>query len=282
MTKNSNSPPSVVLWSAEKYKAVGHCIYCGSSDHLSDEHIVPLGLQPKGGDWFLPKASCDKCADITKRFEGLCLQGTLGPLRAKLNLRSRRKPKSTTEWTTSHRDDGRIETRTVPLDEFPMVCLGFDLEAAGLLCQAEPTTEFVGRQIVRYQTGEIEKHLQEGVALKLGRVSPRGYARMLAKIAHSYAVAKFGEASFVPCLPEIILGKSDYAPHFVGGDRSGVPLLDQPTALHHVYPQACDLNGALHLLVAVRLFAFMGMPRYLVVVGKIVDSSLGQLRQKPL
>jgi hypothetical protein len=277
----ANNSTRFVRWSAEKYNAVGHCIYCGSTENLSDEHIVPLGLQPKGGDWFLPQASCGECADVTKRFEGLCLQGTLGPLRAKLNLRSRRKLKTTVELTTNHRDDGCVETRVVPLDEFPMVCLGFDLEPAGLLRHIQPAKEFVGRNVVRYQKGELEKHLQEGVALKLG-VGPLDYARMLAKIAHSYAIARFGEASFVPFLPEIILGKSDYAPHFVGGDRSGVPLIDEPNVLHRVYGQACDLNGQPYLLVAVRLFAFMGMPRYLVVVGKIADGSLERLRRIPL
>ncbi|PIT01174.1 hypothetical protein TSA1_10715 [Bradyrhizobium nitroreducens] len=175
-----------------------------------------------------------------------------------------------------------METLTVPLDEFPMVCLGFDLEAAGLLRQARPTTEFVGRPIVRYPIGELEKQLPEGIALKLGRVAPREYARMLAKIAHSYAVAKFGEASFIPCLSDIILGKCDYAPYYVGGDKSGALLVDQPTTLHHVYPQACDLNGVPYLLVAIRLFAFMGMPRYLIVVGRITEGNLEQLRSNPL
>jgi hypothetical protein len=163
-----------------------------------------------------------------------------------------------------------------------MFCLGFDFEAAGLLRGVEPATEFVGSHIVRYQTGELEKHLQEGVALKLGQVSPLKYARMLSKIAHSYAVAKFGETSFVPCLPDIILGKSDCAPYFVGGDKSGVPLVDQPNVLHHVYGQACKLNDAPHLLVAIRLFAFMSMPRYLVVVGKTTADNLEQLRRKLL
>lgn len=282
MNKSAAGSPGFVLWSAEKYKAVGHCIYCGSIDNLSDEHIVPFGLQPKGGDWFLPKASCGKCADITTRFEGLCLQGTLGPLRAKLNLKSRREPKTTVDLTTNYRDTGRVETRTVSLDEFPMACLGFDFEAAGLLRHAAPTTEFVGRNVIRYQTGELERRLESNLALKLGRVSPREYARMLAKIAHTYAVAKFGEAAFEPVLPDIILGTSEYGPHFVGGDRSGVPLVDQPGALHHVYGQGCDLNGVPYLLIAVRLFAFMGMPRYLVVAGKIIGGALDHLRTRPL
>ncbi len=193
-------------WSAEKYEAYNCCIYCGSRRNLSDEHIIPYGLQPKGGDWFLPKASCDRCADVTKKFEGLCLQGTLGPLRAKLSLKTRRKPKRTTNLTINYRDDGRIETTPVPRENFPMVCPGFRWKAAGLLRNVEPATEFVGEDIVRYPTGELEPFLKDRETIKIGRVSPSDYARMLAKIAHCYAVAEFGQLSFDECLPDVILG----------------------------------------------------------------------------
>jgi hypothetical protein len=282
METKATGPVDFAPWPAEKYKPVDRCIYCGSTDNLSDEHIIPYGLQPKGGDWFLPKASCDKCADITKRFEGLCLQGTLGPLRAKLNLKSRSKPKSTVELTTNYRDDGRLEKKVVPLEEFPMVCLGFDWEAAGLLSHVQPKTDFAGRQIVRYPEGELENSLRDGEANKIGRVGPLDYAKMLAKIAHSYAVAKFGESTFESLLPDLILGKNANGPYFVGGDKSGAPLVDQPKILHDVYPQACDLNGEPHLLIGIRLFAFMGMPRYLIVAGKMRDRKLNHLRTTPL
>jgi hypothetical protein len=269
-------------WHAEKYEPVGHCIYCGSTDNLSDEHIIPYGLQAKGGDWFLPKASCNKCADITKGFEGSCLQGTLGPFRAKLNLKSRRKPKSTVELTVNYRDDGRDETKLVSLEEFPTSCLGFNWEAAGLIRHVEPTTEFSGELVVRHPKGEIEKYVRDGEAIKLGRVRPLDYAKLVAKIAHSYAVARFGEHTFEAVLPDLILGKHAYAPHFVGGDKSGAPLVDQPEALHDVYPQACDIKGVPYLLIGIRLFAFMGMPRYLIVAGKIRDGKLDHLRTIPL
>lgn len=268
-------------WVAEKYEPVNRCIYCGSTDNLSDEHIIPYGLQPRGGDWFLPKASCARCADITKRFEGLCLQGTLGPLRTKLNLKSRNKSKTSVETSINYREDGRIEKANVPIDDFPMVCIGFDWDAAGLLRHANPATEFSGTQIVRYPAGEIEKVIREGQAFKLGRVGQLEFARMLAKIAHSYAVAKFGEGAFEPLLPHLILGHDANAPYLIGGDRSGSPLSSQ-SVLHDVYPQACDVNGVPHLLVGIRLFAFMGMPRYLVVVGKMRGSAVDRLRTNPL
>jgi len=45
----------------------GYCIYCGATGvRLTDEHVVPLAL---GGVHILEDASCDTCADITKKFE---------------------------------------------------------------------------------------------------------------------------------------------------------------------------------------------------------------------
>jgi 5-methylcytosine-specific restriction endonuclease McrA len=38
---------------------VGRCIYCGSSDSLQKEHVIPLALQ---GHLVLARASCPRCA----------------------------------------------------------------------------------------------------------------------------------------------------------------------------------------------------------------------------
>ena len=37
--------------------SVGSCIYCGATDQLTDEHIIPLAL---GGRFVLPDSSCAK------------------------------------------------------------------------------------------------------------------------------------------------------------------------------------------------------------------------------
>jgi hypothetical protein len=73
----------IVQWHADKYLPLGSCINCGETDptQLTDEHIVPLALLPKGGDWFLPKSSCKACADITKRFERQVCGEMFGALR---------------------------------------------------------------------------------------------------------------------------------------------------------------------------------------------------------
>jgi len=55
-------------------RRIGKCIYCGSTEALSDEHIIPLGLN---GAWILEQASCKrptippKHAPLNRRDAGL-------------------------------------------------------------------------------------------------------------------------------------------------------------------------------------------------------------------
>jgi hypothetical protein len=97
------------------------------------------------------------------------------------------------------------------------------------------------------------------------------FGRMLAKIAHSYAIANLGITGFKPLLPDLILGKSAAAPWLIGGDASG-PVPDTEPCLHNVYLQNCLTAGIEYVLVAIRLFCFVGMPRYHVVVGEVASS----------
>jgi len=62
-----------------RFASQGACIYCGSSDDLTDEHVVPYGL---GGKMILPKSSCRRCAMITGQFEGKVLRGFMRDGRA--------------------------------------------------------------------------------------------------------------------------------------------------------------------------------------------------------
>jgi C4-type Zn-finger protein len=65
---------------------IGKCIYCNSTENLSDEHVVPYGL---GGTLILYKASCSNCARETSKFERRLLRGHWWPYRQFLGLRSR-------------------------------------------------------------------------------------------------------------------------------------------------------------------------------------------------
>jgi hypothetical protein len=93
---------------------------------------------------------------------------------------------------------------------------------------------------------------------------------MLAKIAHSFAVAKYGMDSFAPLLLDLIKCQTDIAPYFVGGEFME-DLPKQSTVLHDVFRNDCRRDdGPTFFGVSIRLFAFMGMPRYHVIVGQLL------------
>jgi hypothetical protein len=91
---------------------------------------------------------------------------------------------------------------------------------------------------------------------------------MIAKISHSYAVAKIGYGSFEPLLTDLILGKSKTPLYYIGGDTSEYNI-DTQLALHYIYLVERLHNGQNYLLASIQLFSLLKMPKYLAVVGKL-------------
>lgn len=250
------------------YTAIDCCIYCGSKTGLTKEHIIALGI---GGNWILPQASCMLCATITGKFEQFCLRPMLGSLRIRMKLPTRRPKERPTHPAIEFIGlNGKPEKKRLPADSVPFVCMGYRFPAPGLLRSVPPTDRFEGKIVVRTINDELKSHIEpEGVRMKLGTINILAFAQMLAKIGHAYAVAELGLNGFLPMLPDIILGKSTNAPYLVGGDESGTSLPESEPVLHSVYLQNCVINGTTYVLAAIRLFAFCGMSRYHIVVGKV-------------
>ena len=104
-------------------------------------------------------------------------------------------------------------------------------------------------------------------------VRPEPFARMLAKIAYSYAIAEYGLStteSFTPVGTDLILGRSDDILYTVGGKGNATPRKDAKQGAH-----AIDLEilftglGQAFLIVNIHLFANSGTPAYYVVAGQI-------------
>lgn len=278
---------SVINWSERRglenfivkkrrYNPVGWCIYCGSAEgKLSDEHIIPLGL---AGPWILPKASCQRCAKITSQVEQFCLRPMLGNFRLRMQFPTRHKKQRPDQLFLEFVDaEGRKHFHPITADTLPLVCIGYRFHAPELLRGKQPSNQFEGALIARFVEQEIKQLAPSGKErLKFATVNDLTFSRMLAKIAHAYAMAELGAQAFRPLLPAIILGHSSQAPFLIGGDESPMSLEPQPSILHHLYFQNCRTGGVFYTLVAVRLFACMGMPRYHVVVGETVGAPMGE------
>ncbi|WP_407120120.1 hypothetical protein [Bradyrhizobium sp. STM 3561] len=262
-------------WTGEAFPPVDHCIYAHRDEEhtpFTDEHIIPFGLLPKGGDWFLPKSNCLKCNAITTRFEDTCLRGTFGVFREHLDLKTRRKKnrnKPREVWFKG--PDGSDSKQEMQVADIPRYCLGFNWLPPGILRGQSPTSElnFSGETVLRYARGELEKFIPDKHGFRLGSVRMLDFARMLAKIAHSYAIGKCGENAFEPMLPDLILGRDEHAPYLIGGDPRGTPPA-QPRVLHDIYPMSAAIgdDGITYLGFVIRLFAFWETPTYFVIVGR--------------
>ncbi len=92
------------------------------------------------------------------------------------------------------------------------------------------------------------------------------YARMLAKIAHSFAIAELGFGSFEPLLTDFILKENDAIYDCVGGiEREDDDRSERPDVLHSIEL----LKEDDWVIVRLRLFAFLkGTPSYVIVVGR--------------
>lgn len=253
------------------YKPVWFCIYCSdgrikqaTKQKLGKEHIIPFGL---GGLQILPRASCKKCERITGAFEQTCLHMMFGPTRIRLNLPTRRPEERPSELTLVLSDKTTpVEERIVPANEFPLVIPGLILPPPGILTGEKPHDRLVGEFWIGHGDNKTNEIMQQtGRGIRIGTFNNHIFSQMLAKIAHSYAVAEWGFHSFRPMLRDLIIGNSQTAQYWVGGNSPIKPA--DHTGLHRLELKREMLLGTEYVICYIRLFCNFGAPEYRVVVG---------------
>jgi len=252
-----------------QHKPVGYCIYCGSTEELSREHIIPFGLS---GTAVIPKASCKACSKIINQFEQDVLRGPMWAVRILRRLKSRRKhseaPKT---YPLTVIRNGREEIINLPINQYPIL-LHFPIFAppaflyqsnykSGIKISGVVTISFGPRpEIVLTQLGAQKIKISQ----KYNFIS---FARMLAKIAYCMAFAE-GALKYIigssPVLPAI-LGKRDDIGRWVG--TSNKPYTKDSNILHKVSIYRNNEKGL--LIGEVRLFADSETPTYEVILGKL-------------
>ena len=258
------------------YRAVDRCIYCGSDDALSDEHLFPFGL---GGRWVLPNGSCQECSRVTSAFEGVVQRTMLGPLRMMLDMPTRRRrerPETLPlkvqltpggEWTFIDVDRSVFPFLIIlPVLTLPDEITGKQREGER---RAAAKTYWIRAPAV---DGGFDDRCRD-LATELGvhQIMPtatsdaESFFRLLAKIAHAFAVAELGLEAFEPFLLSMIRdAKTDDAVRYVGGierTEGAAPALHQAWIV--AYTPKPDL-----VTVRIRLLACLGTPTYAVVVGR--------------
>jgi hypothetical protein len=253
------------------YDAVGRCVYCWStSPPLTREHIMPRGL--RGRD-FLPDASCEACRLITGEFdgfEGKVLQSSMmWPLRVHMGIRNRKHRRRTTVPVRAIEADGSRYKKEIDPAELPIRALLPIFDRPGLLLDKAHGETASPTRLELSIIGDGEKLKTPSEMMRHGIVADlpvSSFVRMIAKIAHCFAVGNYGLEGFIPLLPNVVLGQDDDPYHYVGCALDQVP--EPSPELHWMTIEEIDDGMFPLIIVRIRLFAFSGSPIYEVVAGK--------------
>lgn len=267
-TPRKSRPVRIKLDPRRTFGPVGKCIYCYRDDiTLTSEHIVPQGL---GGRLELLESSCGDCAKETGQVEQECLRKIFGPIRYTMGLSTRKKKRNPQDISvTIVNHDDSLETKEVSLEVHPHSFMLFMFDGPESLRGLEPRQEFkISESAWAYHPDKDDPAKATkygGKGVRIGSFHPMLFSRMLAKIAHSFAVADQGLDSFIPYLPDLILGKYQTPSFLVGGQMIAPPAIN---ALHRLHLYCAQQQGKQYLIVDIRLFANFGAPLYRVVVGE--------------
>lgn len=252
------------------------CVYCGQAfsktyaSRLSDEHVVPEGL---GGNLIVPRASCSSCANVTSKYERFIAQQMLDILRKKVGITGKKKkrPASKNEYPIYVTANGIVTTHFLSADDYPF----------GIMIPAFPPPAIFREQLfgaisplntyeswfpVKQSSVENirERLAADRVEIPSGKVDDTILAKLLMKIAHSYAVGSLGSKGFQPLYKNMPLCDK-YNIHYVvgGSDRIGADI----SGRHLLRLRTATSAGRELVVVDICLFHDMGFPTYQCVVG---------------
>lgn len=253
----------------KQHRHIGRCIYCGSAEGLSTEHVVPYGL---GGTWTLGDASCVECSKITGRFEQGVLRQMMGVVRVATGMPTRRPAERPARFDLLVEREGARVMESVTVSDH-LVLLPFPIfppPRGKPRPQGVPDLQLRGRVTLRF--GSDDHHLAsryENSSVEVTiRYTPSDFARMLAKIAYGYSVLQFGLSAIdEPTIVPVILGRNADIGRWVGTDDKEDPSLSA-NDLHQIRTELVGEN----ITAAVRLFASSPSPTYQVIVGRASGS----------
>jgi hypothetical protein len=270
-----------------KGDAVGRCIYCdahGPKIKLTAEHIIAFSL---GGTYVLPKASCLKCADATKRLEGYAGRHIFQDVRIEHGFPTRNPKERPTHLPL--RKSIFPTPKDAPIRLLPTTAYSGALiltvhEPAGIILGKEPGARTEVRPFIlpitdATRVANLEK---QGIPVYHYReIKPDLILRLIAKIALGYAVASVGLDGFEPAaIRETILQRAVSPFYLVGGSTPAMIHLpnnaERPTP-HKVMIFGYGIGRTVYVAAQIQLFAYLNAPIYTVIVGKMTQAGLDKL-----
>jgi HNH endonuclease len=260
--------------SYKNYNPAHECIYCGSKNNLSKEHIIPFGL---GGRWILPKASCTKCAALTSNFELACLREMFDAARVHYNFPTRRKKRRRNDLPLLVKEKPEDDWKYISIDKsiYPFIVLFPEYhlrEEPSNQTSYDAATNKIWLKGVSPRQDFFDN--PKGVAEDLGvfmnkfeiKLRLQDFCLMLMKIAYSFSIAEIGLNNFEPSILQMILKKdtSNRADYLL----SGLEIEPHSNNLHEISFTQDVFTVPNMIVVKIRLLACLGSPTYYIKVGK--------------
>jgi hypothetical protein len=263
-------------------KEIDRCVYCPAPG-TSDEHVVALAF---GGYHVLRGGSCTACQEITRDMETYLCEHNFNALRFHQGYPQRRRKKPRTrapdlkivEGQTPH----NAPLRKIGADKAPGISIFPIFHPPGILLGLPPAAGInisqcffleTSRDGAR-RTAELKNAGMAGV-LAHAQFQGHAFARILAKIAHGYAVYNVGLNGFRSLLEPIIRGEQQHVSHYVGGTFPNGPvpiLVPEPRGIcpYQIIPFQIAIHEEMYLGVQIRLFATERplTPVYTVIFGQ--------------
>lgn len=248
-----------------------NCIYCGSADQLSSEHIVPYAW---GGTVQVHKGSCEVCRQLTSGFENYALNdGAMAHVRKAIGLPSRSNHKSTSNPVsmTIHGPNGDA----LPINDGTDVpaILGFPLFVRpGMLTDngTRFTLDLEGIAAAAFGADLSSFMQSHSAASAIQRESTKrimAFAQTIAKIAYGWA--------WRDGVIEQLGGAGDLVDAFMWRpDRLGAFLGTKPSPYERYHDCKLRIEYKLSMprqlvYLEVQMFADAAAPIYEVVLGRV-------------
>ncbi len=263
--------------------AIGRCIYCDIHEpnvKLGREHIVPRSL---GGNATLPKASCRKHEDVTKKIELYAARKMFQHVRLNLGLRMKQPPTHFKAVANFGKMGQPQNEFLVPISDHPGLLVLADFQAPKIL--QNPLLLRQKQGSIWFKVFEKPSKLKINIPNKASKfyhqIAVDYQAKLLAKIAFCLTISAVGLDSFnSQKIKEIICETGSDWTSFVGGTLEAEIEFEKGkviSALHRSVVFSRVINSAPYAVVQLQLFALYDTPIFTIVVGELTQAGFDKI-----
>jgi len=252
----------------KKYPSFGKCIFCGATENLTTEHIVPEGLTGKG-EMVIENGSCRRCNNYANEaYEQPALKADFLPVRHMLQLRRKRRGRKTSprkmppvSLTAVAPGPDVVLDQELPPENYPPLCEFICHEPAGLLLGVDRSGDKRTFRALYVHLGLPGTRPQSALTRHTHVMGAP--EKVAAKMAYCWAVAEKGLGAFdTTDLLDLLCGRRDDVFNFVGS-----PVEPERLAKLHLHKFYFRKRGDF-VTVLVHLFASFDGPLYEIVKGR--------------